>query len=307
MTLLPGPAGWLKAPHLNGREQVGWRRRKDAKAIAALVASGLFGGALTVASPWLDWITDRPVLKEILFGFGLAFLTATVLALTVDMAVKRGLTADAFEGALGYLLPPLLRDELSWFYQLGVVCTRWTLVLSFDELPGDLLRTRFTLTRHFENVTGGRFRFKRDSSYRIDNFGIDEWGYDERSEITNFYYTINDGDPCLGLPVQRDATGRTVSVWAKKKINSVGSDDKIVVVVEGHETKRHNDTFTVFVRTATKDPEITIATPPTGFRFAVTFATRDPEEPRRETPGLVFTHRGVLIPFQGIRVRWSKP
>jgi hypothetical protein len=297
MGLSPDISGWLNAPHhLEEAPMNRWRKHKDGRAIGTLVVFGAIGLFLTIASPWWHVIAEHPILETICLGFAVAFLTATILGLTVDMAVKRGLTADAFEGALGYLLPRTLRDELSWFYRLGVVCEEFDEIITLEE-SGELIVCHFQIARRFHNATGERQVLLPDRA--IDDIAIDEWHHGElKSDVTTLSYSRGGKDFVQSSPVRG---AYDVVRTMGERIDHLAPDEHVSVVAKGHEIKRRSDALTFFVRSPTVRPKVVIAAKPNDVQANVTFATRKAEHP---SEGDVFQCEGVLIPYQAITVRW---
>jgi hypothetical protein len=82
-----------------------------------------------------------------------ALFVAMVLALTVDMYLKKALTKDAVEAAIGYILPRYLQEEMAAIYSNEVVCIDHNQIVVLTELPNDLVHVRARVERVLENIS----------------------------------------------------------------------------------------------------------------------------------------------------------
>src|SRR5215475_1998699 len=147
---------------------------KDRRLWVVLIAFGAVGLALILIPALYDWRSDHGVVKEI----GIAFLTTAILGGTVHTYLERALAKDAFEGAVGYFLPPDVKEAVRFISGLHWFAEEfsWTVELDRDERHRDLIKATVHIRKKVKNIT--------HSSRPIKSFiHVDEWGHKEKSKI----------------------------------------------------------------------------------------------------------------------------
>jgi hypothetical protein len=85
-----------------------------------LLALLVMGTALIFIPHFWEWTWDYGIAPEI----GVAFLVAAILGLTIDRWLKAELRTDAFLAAIGHVLAPEFRAEVSRIIGYKLVCER---------------------------------------------------------------------------------------------------------------------------------------------------------------------------------------
>jgi hypothetical protein len=258
-----------------------------AMAMLGLVGAGLLILAATTALPG--------ALHDLVPALGSALVIAAVLGATVDQFLKRRLLEDAFHVLFGYLLPPELREELSWITKQEVLCERHELRLTLTLLDDALVKVHMESERDLRNITSHLVPFPI-------HFAVDEWFHEGLpSQVISLRCTqgstLLEGEPPDALPQDCSPFIRALQV-------SVGLEpgEGATVVAEAEETRRVSDAWFLNVPVATASPRVTVRVPD-GIDYRVTFGSgqalrvREIGPHTRELPG-------TLLPGQIIQVRW---
>jgi hypothetical protein len=137
---------------------------------------------------WFDGVTHE---------IGIALIAASVLGFTIDRWLKAELRTDAFKAALGHVLQPEFRAEVSRIVGYSHICKKHLLLVDLHlDQKGGTVRVMSSIERVIENK----------SSYvgNIKNYvHIDEWGFPSgKSEILECSLKVGDqpaslgGEPC---------------------------------------------------------------------------------------------------------------
>jgi len=240
-----------------------------------------------------QWLAG--VWVHVLAEFGIALMVAGLLGITVDLFVKRQISKDAVEAALGYVLPPPLRDEMQWIYDQKFICERHHATLKLDLHDGwVLVRQRFDRT--FQNVSSA------DQDLEI-SLSVDEWGHPTRpSKIsrcgyqqggTSREYTAaelgvhNPNPHAMAIDVQR--------ITLRPK-------ERATVWAEWEELRATNDAVVAVFKHPTLNPHVEVYADES-IDFETGFGHRMKHSARRLGAN-AWELEGLLLPNQHIRVRW---
>ena len=270
-------------------------KRADWKFFSKILVVAVTGLGIVLTAAYWKPLADHQARHDVVLTIGAALLTAAVLGVTVDIAVKRGLTKDAFKATFGYLLPGSLRGELEWFYSLGVICEHFALTLDLVEEEGELLTVRFHLERRFRNES------PRPQNALAD-ISIDDWHFAGRpAQIHQLGYE-------KGNQTDEDSFEQRESYAVVRKMRTkeirLEPQETATVWASGQQTTRRSADLTFFVRAVTIDPLVVVNTKPDNIDVNVTFASRPSDGSTEERGECRFSHRGALVPFQGLTVRW---
>src|SRR5262249_44546402 len=144
-----------------------------------LTATGLGGVAMIIAPH--AFLPDWCILTEIFDGIGIAFLTSSILAVTIEKWLRSDLAKDIFLAAIGYHLPSNYREalkrELNRLASYTFLCEKHILLITIEPKGDTWVRVTAQIERTMRNIT--------QSSQDIHAFiHIDEWGHpEEKSRI----------------------------------------------------------------------------------------------------------------------------
>jgi hypothetical protein len=82
----------------------------------------------------------------------------------------------------------------------------------------------------------------------------------------------------------------------------LGADESALLWATSREVRARSDELVFFVRTATVNPRIRVTAPP-DLATTVVIASRD-VKPEGAVGTGAYSHEGVLLPYQAVRVRW---
>jgi hypothetical protein len=252
-----------------------------------------FFGVLLIVVPSIHHVeADFGISRDI----GIAFLTASLLGISVDIFLKRGIAKDAFEGAVGYVLPVEIKEfvhsiaGIDWFaeeFSLSVD-------LAIIDKEKDVIKATIKVRKLMRNIT--------NLPQPIKSFiWVDDWERDQhKSEIVE-------------CQIRNEARGvlETLDHTSIKKINStlygstkeirVGPGETVELLATGIEYKRFNDDLHYALGYAAKWPEINVSRLP-GFEVGCGISTEVIQESH---PHLIRVRlRGFYFPWQRMMVRW---
>jgi hypothetical protein len=149
-----------------------------------LLFSLALGLALIFLPHFFGWKWDHGIVPEI----GVAFLIASILGFTIERWMRAELRRDVFLAAIGHMLPPVFRAEVSRIIGYHLICEKHLLLINLEHAGDGLAKITISIERTIRNR----------SAYpqRISNMAhIDEWGYQQagRSQILECSLEI-DGD-----------------------------------------------------------------------------------------------------------------
>jgi hypothetical protein len=251
----------------------------------------ILGIVLILAPHYWEWKWDYGIIPEV----GVAFLVAAILGFTIDRWMKAELRTDAFLAAIGHILAPEFRAEVSRIIGYQLICERSHLLIEI------------AISRSNPNVvsvTSSAERLVRNkSSYpqSIKNIiHIDEWNYAiGRSKIIECSLTI-DGSTVKPTtpPVSDDFSIQTAT--DEKQLNP---DQIATLRSKWTEYKNMNDVTFFHFTIPTIDPEVEVRTPQE-IDALIGFGTPT----QNIQPFHYYPMRkkmvGTYFPHQSIHVRW---
>jgi hypothetical protein len=101
-------------------------------------------GAILIALPHLGkWEWDYGIAPEI----GVALLTAAILGFTIDRWMKAELRTDAFLAAIGHILAPEFRAEVSRIVGYKLICERHVLLVDIELVESNVVKITSSVER----------------------------------------------------------------------------------------------------------------------------------------------------------------
>jgi hypothetical protein len=271
------------------------RDSKDSK-FRCWIFFGLIASVIVIAATQVfDW-GNYNVLRLLCEKLAEAVFIAMVLALTVDMYLKRALAKDAVEAAIGYILPPYLQEEMVAIYSNEVVCIDHNQVVVLTELPNGLMSVRIRVERLLENISTAQHNFNPD-------IVVDEWLVDGiPCRIHECGYKKDDGEPVTAQVDSVKPMNGKLPRWiiAPPPIN-LTPKDRLSFWYDIEEIKRRSDMHVLQFRYSTNSPRVRVDAPPS-ISWQVEFAHR--QNTKRERYSNVTVLPGLLLPHQCIFVRW---
>jgi len=255
---------------------------------ATLALIGVSGLILIIVSSVFEWEWDYGIANEI----GIALLAASVLGFTIDRWMKAELRTDAFKAALGQVLQPEFRAEVSRIIGYRLLCERHKLIIDLEIVTQDVVKTTSSVERVIRNK----------SSYpeKLKNYvHIDEFGFQEKSDILECSITLANGKPISFDEKKRD----DFSVRADTGEVSIGPGVTAELRSKWIEYRRINDVNYYHFATPTVDPEIEVRCPD-DLECSFGFGTPDQNiqlyhyAPHRKQL------KGTYFPHQNMSARW---
>ncbi len=256
----------------------------------------LLGAILFLMLPYVLTLNSNSIIIVILNSLAIAFITAFVLGLTIELAVRKRLAKDVFELAFGFGLDDDIKNELRWVYGID----RLAINASFN----------YTIKR-LRNVSG-KVEMREEVKLIIKNIyyksievnphvGIQEWFHPEgSSKIESLrYYTKNAG--------VKDIEGREMNdkgfiLRTKKELVKLAKDETVTITWITREIKYISDLTNVSLGTAILNPEVKVNITRDIF-YKVDFQTREQGDIIEIAPNH-YQFSGLLLPNQAIRLRW---
>ena len=288
----------LGQPIMEVEEEVRFPKGPTRIYVATLLTASVGGLGLLAFGAWR---VQSSAPREFLFAFGGALVTAAVLGVSVDAWLKQRLVRDAFEATFGYLLPKVLRDELNWVYSLALVCSEFREDLEL-RIEGDAVIAKFRIERRFENQGNHALRGDEEGVYgAMSDLAIDEWHRDEgRSEILSMGFRRGNNETSSKFSVERGAFD-VVGSFEDEIVLHPG--ESVLTWGEGQEVGAISGELVFFVRVPTVNPRVRV-TLPDALNVSVSMATRPRATQETAIGTNTYSHEGVLLPYQAIRVRW---
>jgi hypothetical protein len=258
--------------------------------IAALM---IVTGALLV---YFSHAVPYPELDHVITEIGVALMVAGFLGVTVDLFVKRAITSDAVEAALGYLLPAPLKGEMKWLYDLKILCERHHANVRVDLIAAGWTRVSVRFDRTLVNVSDTEHTFTL-------GLAIDEWGApDWKSAIRSFGYQIGEErhefDESTLIIQHRD--GEAVAI---KPIEcTLKPRGRLTMWAEYEEIRSENDQHLIVFQHPTLNPHVQVSGHPS-LNIRSGFSHREKWSSMQLGAG-ASELEGLLLPHQHIRVRW---
>lgn len=244
-----------------------------------------------------DRFESHHLLRSLLEGLGIALVTAFIIAEIVDKFLKRQLVANAVQAALGYMLPPELKEEMQWIYEQHFIAMEHEQIYDLRMNPdGVTVTVHCEATRRLINFT--------DTAQDIKvGLAVDEWGFeDRRSQILYVTYRLEGGE-WNTIPqeviIPKDGA---LSVEPRPCV-SVPKGGAIEVQFAFEEIRRSNDVTDQVFTYPTRHPRVIVKADDALYAEAK-FGHRKQAQiiPNRVTGSYQLV--GTLLPEQHIVVRW---
>jgi hypothetical protein len=291
---------WGMAAHAKGGRMAESAERKERRAALhwKLFSFGLLGVAFVMLShaPEGYAALGLGVLDEI----GKALIVAAVLGWAVDLALKQDLVRDAVEAALGYLLPPQLRNEMEWVYGQNLMAEQTFNIVLEHQPEKHTVIVHATYDRIIRNLS------RETVKVRIAG-GTDEWYRDSPATIhTAEYRYLRDGkyQPTVKLAVKR-APG-SIGYGSEEKID-LRPDEMIHLTVAYDLPCPDNGMESLTYRYPIENPVVQVRVPNT-LRAHINIRHRGHSYPYKdwETGYISARLDGTLLPHQDIYVLWHR-
>jgi hypothetical protein len=239
-------------------------------------------------------------LKSAIEHIGAALFIAAVLGLTIHWWLTKQITEDVFTAAMGYELPPELRDEIRYVYGSRLICEEHVQAVQIEDLGNNFVRITLGLERTIKNIG--------ETPQQIPLYiATDEWGVEGYpSQILELGYQYEDERRLIVFPGDNrkekfESGNRPQGPTVKRKSNlTLKPKKRLTIFSKCCETKPYSGEHFFHFEIATKNPRVQVTAP--GFEWVVGFAHRD--EPRRGAYSETVQLTGLLLPHQNIRVRW---
>jgi hypothetical protein len=273
------------------------RKQRHKDLIWRLIAFGLSGLALVMLPH--AWGTYEVLVKESVSEIGKALIVAGVLGMGVDFALKRDLVRDAVEAAIGYLLPPQLRNEMEWVSGLRVIAEQTYHVTLIHKPEDHVVIVRATYDRIIKNVSG------ETAQVRIAG-GTDEWfNQTQESRITSAeyrYFRDDKYEEPIPLPIKIMEAG--IAYGSEKKV-SLRHDEMIHVSVAYEMVCPEHGMESLTYRYPVENPVVQVEVPPT-LKAHISIRHREPAHAYKDWQTGYLTSRvnGTLLPHQDVYVIW---
>jgi hypothetical protein len=225
---------------------------------------------------------------------GSAIIIAALLGLTIDWWLKKQITEDVFEAAMGYELPEDLREEIRYVYGNRVLCVDHSLTVEIIDLnDGQHVAVQVGIERGFQNIS----QTQQEIPLQL---AVDEWLDGPPSAILEFAYAKNKDDLTF-FDVSKRHKNEQGGLIVDGPTISLGPTDTLRVVQKYVETKHRNGDHHVTFKAPSQRPRVT-AHAPEGLSVAIGFNHRTPASFGQYTR--TATLNGLLLPNQPIRIRW---
>jgi hypothetical protein len=255
-------------------------------------------GLALIAVPRM-FLPEQHSFIEILDGIGIALLTSSILAFTIERWLRADLTKDIFFTAIGHHLPSNYREalkaEVVRLSAYRFLCENHILLIKIDPVDDDFVRISTTIERTIRNIT--------QSSQKIFNhIHIDEWRHAERSQIHECSIEK------LDRSGERASSNKTVthddsSISATTKEIKLKPNESAKLLSRSTEIKRSTDDLSFVFISPTVNPTIEISSSSDSFEFRASFGP-DEETARKENYSNRQTLDGMYWPPQRMRIHW---
>jgi hypothetical protein len=248
----------------------------------------LFGAALIVIPHYWNWSWDYGITSEI----GVAFLVTSILGFTIDRWLKLELRTNAFLAAIGHILAPEFRAEVSRIIGYKLVCERHTLLVAIELLSASVVKVTSSSERTIRN--------KSAYTQPIKNFvHVDEWGHaaEGRSEIIDCLLEI-EGET---FRPDRDLIADAYSIQISTEEKQLKPHQTAILRARWIEYKNINDVNFYHYTIPTIDPEIEVR-PAQEIDCSIGFGT--PAEYVESHYSIKKQLVGTYFPHQNMSIRW---
>ena len=252
--------------------------------LGAAFILGLSGAIFAPAFPY-------PWMQRISEDLGLSLITASILGITVDRALKIEIVRDVFNVAFRYVLPPELKEEIFTIINYRFICDRHLWHLEIEKLDdANFVRVTSTLTRRLKNITAHAEKLRL-------YIHIDDWGYkNESSKVLECKVTLEDGTVVLAKE-QKEINS---TIRAEGAEQTIKPGERATFVSKWSEIRQTNDAVYLNIGAPTINPEIEVRVPH-GFQFSRAFGS---SSEKLEMLGDREILSGTFLPQQLSVVRW---
>jgi len=231
--------------------------------------------------------------QEIVRDLGIAFLSASVLGITIHGWLESTVVRDVFRAAIGHVLPPELRDEVHWISSFKCIITRCVCDVSIEDIGDGIVKLTQEVDTEMKNITTKSQIVKR-------LFTKDEWGTCMESQILDYEYKIGDRETVKfsGAPERRK--DKTVQIHMDNV--SLPAGEIIRTFARGVEYRRNNDRFFDEWIYPVVRPELNIRSIPESIEYFAEFSHDPPISVIQN--GRRHILEGTLMPHQKMGLRW---
>jgi hypothetical protein len=205
-------------------------------------------GLLCIVLPAIHHVeADFGVTREI----GIALLTASLLGISVDIFLKRDIAKDAFEGAVGYVLPEEVKEAIHRLAAIDWFAEEFSLTVDLKIIKPDLIRATIRVRKVMRNIT--------NVSQTMKSFiHVDEWDREERSDIVECQIRT-EARGVLETLDHSSIKRENMSVYGSTREIRIGAGETVELLATAVEYKRFNDDFYYALGYASKSPEINVS------------------------------------------------
>jgi hypothetical protein len=263
------------------------------------VCMGLIGAGFIIYS-LKDYWHGLGAWAYLIEGFAGSLIIAGIIGFSFDRFLKHAITKDVFEAALGYLLPPELKEEMRWLYGNKIMCKEHHQIIDIERIDDAFIRMRVKYDRTFRNVGSSSEDLKL-------SLGVDEWFHKtEKSKILRFGF-IKDGkrtERC-GKELITERIDDHLRVNQEDIFNKIKIEpgEEITHWGEYEEIKPVNGDHIFSFLYSTQNPRVTVQINENEFSYRAGFASRKKMEAEK-IGNNVWRFVGLMLPHQHIRVRW---
>jgi hypothetical protein len=181
-------------------------------------------------------LIEPNIWQEIVRDFGIAFLSAAVLGLTIHGWLESTVVRDVFRAAIGHVLPPELRDEVHWISSFTCIVQRCVCTIDIEDIGNGIVKITEEIDSDIKNIST-----KPQAIRRL--FTKDDWAIPEHpSQILGYEYSIGSG-PITSFRDDQKTRFPDQSVQVHLEDASLPKDETIRTFAHGVEFKRTNDRF----------------------------------------------------------------
>lgn len=190
--------------HLTKRQRLAamWRRKAPLWSVLSLFS---IIGVFLIILPAVALFDQAGITRELSRDIGIAFVTASLLGVSVDIFLKRGIARDAFEGAVGYILPLEVKEAVHTLARMTWFAEEFSLVVNLNLVEDDLIKATIKIRKMVRNIG--------DIPQPITSYiQVDEWGRRYQSEVISCEI--------------KTASGKVVATFNKDEVQVIGSSFK---------------------------------------------------------------------------------
>jgi hypothetical protein len=233
----------------------------------------------------------RAWMQRTLEDIGIALVTASILGITIDRALKIELARDVFIAAFRYVVPSALKEELLKIITYRLICERHHWLVQIEKLDDNFVRVTSTLTRRIRNVGASPEKMK-------PYIHIDDWGFKgEPSKVIECKIALDGGPIVFG---KQKPTKSSSILFEGEDEQLIKPDHYVTVISKWSEVRQSNDSVYLSLETPTVNPEIEVRAPH-DLEIARTFGSTSDKVEHIGDRGIL---TGTYLPKQYMVVRW---